>query len=92
MEIESTIVINHIMHNTKWVPGHFHMYMGMGVITMIFGFMSYFNQQEGKVKDSGWDLFSIVLYFIFFLGLCGSFLYSCYAVKRWGTVPQRFKV
>ncbi|MFD2443957.1 cbb3-type cytochrome c oxidase subunit I [Bacillus sp. CGMCC 1.16607] len=74
--IDATIVINHIMHNTKWVPGHFHMYMGMGVITMIFGFMSYFNQQEGKVKENGWDLFSIVLYFIFFLGLTGSFLYA----------------
>lgn len=74
--IDATIVINHIMHNTKWVPGHFHMYMGMGVVTMIFGFMSYFNQQEGKVKENGWDLFSIVLYFIFFLGLTGSFLYA----------------
>ncbi|HLO12213.1 MAG TPA: cbb3-type cytochrome c oxidase subunit I [Pseudoneobacillus sp.] len=74
--IDATIVINHIMHNTKWVPGHFHMYMGMGVITMIFGFMSYFNQQEGKVKENGWDLLSIVTYYIFFLGLTGSFLYA----------------
>lgn len=74
--IDATIVVNHIMHNTKWVPGHFHMYMGMGVITMIFGFMSYFNHQEGKIKENSWDLFSIVLYFTFFLGLCGSFLYA----------------
>ncbi|WP_442593600.1 cbb3-type cytochrome c oxidase subunit I [Neobacillus sp. D3-1R] len=89
--IDATIVINHIMHNTKWVPGHFHMYMGMGVITMIFGFMSYFNNQEGKVKENGWDLFSIVLYFIFFLGLTGSFLYagSISVPRRWAEhLPQ----
>jgi cytochrome c oxidase subunit I len=83
--IDATIVINHIMHNTKWVPGHFHMYMGMGVITMIFGFMSYFNDQENRGKESGWDIFSIVLYFVFFLGLCGSFLYAgkISAPRRW---------
>jgi cytochrome c oxidase subunit I len=89
--IDATIVINHIMHNTKWVPGHFHMYMGMGVITMIFGFMAYFNQQEGEVKESSWDIFSIVLYFIFFLGLCGSFLYAgkISAPRRWAEhLPQ----
>jgi cytochrome c oxidase subunit I len=89
--IDATIVINHIMHNTKWVPGHFHMYMGMGVITMIFGFMSYFNHQEGEVKENGWDLFSIVLYFIFFLGLTGSFLYAgkISAPRRWAEhLPQ----
>ncbi|WP_286228844.1 cbb3-type cytochrome c oxidase subunit I [Neobacillus mesonae] len=74
--IDATIVVNHVMHNTKWVPGHFHTYMGMGVIAMIFGFMYYFNKTEGTQKQTGTDQFAIAIYFLFFSGLAGSFLYA----------------
>lgn len=74
--IDSTIVVNHVMHNTKWVPGHFHTYMGMGVITMIFGFMYYFNKNEGSNSHSYFDNINIACYFLFFTGLAGSFLYA----------------
>jgi cytochrome c oxidase subunit I len=83
--IDSTIVVNHIMHNTKWVPGHFHTYMGMGVITMIFGFMYYLNKTEGVQKQNGFDTLSISIYFTFFTGIVGSFLYAgkLSAPRRW---------
>lgn len=83
--IDATIVVNHVMHNTKWVPGHFHTYMGMGVIAMILGFMYYFNQTEGRVTHKRIDTFSISLYFAFFAGVVGSFLYagSISAPRRW---------
>jgi cytochrome c oxidase subunit I len=83
--IDATIVINHIMHNTKWVPGHFHTYMGMGVITMIFGFMYYFNKMEGVQQQNRLDTISISLYFAFFTGIVGSFLYAgkLSAPRRW---------
>ncbi|WP_066061671.1 cbb3-type cytochrome c oxidase subunit I [Neobacillus soli] len=74
--IDATIVVNHVMHNTKWVPGHFHTYMGMGVVAMIFGFMYYFNKTEGTQKQSGLDNVAIFTYFVFFAGLTGSFLYA----------------
>jgi cytochrome c oxidase subunit 1 len=74
--IDATIVVNHVMHNTKWVPGHFHTYMGMGVIAMIFGFMYYFNKTEGTQNQNGFDKFAIFTYFLFFTGLTGSFLYA----------------
>src|SRR5699024_5032906 len=45
--LDSAIMVNHVMHNTKWVPGHFHMYMGLGVIAMIFGFMFYLAKVDG---------------------------------------------
>jgi cytochrome c oxidase subunit I len=89
--IDATIVINHIMHNTKWVPGHFHTYMGMGVVAMIFGFMYYFNKTEGTQKEKGLDMLAIVTYFIFFSGLTGSFLYAgkISAPRRWAEhLPQ----
>ncbi|MGG1680306.1 cbb3-type cytochrome c oxidase subunit I [Neobacillus sp. NRS-1170] len=83
--IDATIVVNHVMHNTKWVPGHFHTYMGMGVIAMIFGFMFYFNKTEGAQKQIGIDSYAIFTYFAFFTGLAGSFLYAgkISAPRRW---------
>lgn len=83
--IDATIVVNHVMHNTKWVPGHFHMYMGMGAVAMIIGFMYYFAKTEGTQKDSKVDWFSFLIYGLFFLGLAGSFLYSGFvsAPRRW---------
>jgi cytochrome c oxidase subunit I len=83
--IDATIVVNHVMHNTKWVPGHFHTYMGMGVIAMIFGFMYYFNKTEGTQKQTSRDNVAIFSYFIFFAGLTGSFLYAgkISAPRRW---------
>ncbi|MCM3568909.1 cbb3-type cytochrome c oxidase subunit I [Neobacillus mesonae] len=74
--IDATIVVNHVMHNTKWVPGHFHTYMGMGVIAMIFGFMYYFNKTEGTQKQNSVDKLAIAVYFLFFSGIAGSFLYA----------------
>ncbi|WML44892.1 cbb3-type cytochrome c oxidase subunit I [Neobacillus sp. PS3-40] len=85
--IDATIVVNHVMHNTKWVPGHFHTYMGMGVVAMIFGFMYYFNKTEGSEaqKETGFDKYAIFTYFFFFTGLVGSFLYAgkIGAPRRW---------
>ena len=45
--IDSTIAVNHIMHNTMWVPGHFHMYLIVGLVAMLFGFKYYLVNQRG---------------------------------------------
>lgn len=37
--IDGTISVNHVMHNTLWVPGHFHFYLLLGVLPMQFAFM-----------------------------------------------------
>ncbi|MGC5328767.1 cbb3-type cytochrome c oxidase subunit I [Brevibacillus sp. SYSU BS000544] len=83
--VDATIIINHVMHNTKWVPGHFHMYMGMGALTMIFGFMYYLTHTEAKEKDSLFDRLGLFLYGVFFFGLTMSFLLSGRdsAPRRW---------
>jgi len=83
--IDATIVVNHVMHNTKWVPGHFHTYMGLGVTIMIIAFMYYYNKAEGNRRDHSWDRISAAFYTVFFLGLTGSFLYAgkISAPRRW---------
>ena len=83
--IDATIAINHVMHNTKWVPGHFHMYMGIGAVGMIFGFMYYLLKVEGIKMSSYVDKLSFWVYLLFFAGLTFSFLYSgkLSAPRRW---------
>ncbi|HEX6020243.1 MAG TPA: cbb3-type cytochrome c oxidase subunit I, partial [Burkholderiaceae bacterium] len=33
--IDGTIGVNKLMHNTQWVPGHFHFYLLLGVLPMV---------------------------------------------------------
>jgi len=83
--VDATIVVNHVMHNTKWVPGHFHLYMGIGACSMIIGFMFYLSGIESDRKDNELDKISFWLFIISFLGLSGSFLFSgkISAPRRW---------
>jgi cytochrome c oxidase subunit 1 len=37
--LDSTIRVNRVMHNTQWVPGHFHFYLLLGVLAMVLAFM-----------------------------------------------------
>lgn len=83
--IDATVAINHVMHNTKWVPGHFHMYMGIGACAMIWGFMYYLIKVEGIKMTPYLDKVGFWIYLVFFIGLTFSFLYSgkLSAPRRW---------
>ncbi|KXH87058.1 cbb3-type cytochrome c oxidase subunit I [Sporosarcina sp. HYO08] len=74
--VDATIVVNHVMHNTKWVPGHFHLYMGLGVVAMVFGFMYYLAKNDSSIQTNGMDRFAFVVYLLSMLGVSGSFLVS----------------
>jgi len=37
--IDGVISVNLVMHNTLWVPGHFHFYLMLGVLPMILALM-----------------------------------------------------
>lgn len=37
--LDSTMHVNFVMHNTQWVPGHFHFYLLLGVLAMILALM-----------------------------------------------------
>lgn len=74
--VDSAIVVNHVMHNTKWVPGHFHMYMGLGVVAMIFGFMYFLAKNDCQIKTNVVDRIAFGVYTIALLGVSGGFLTS----------------
>jgi cytochrome c oxidase subunit I len=50
---DGTIVVNSVMHNTQWVPGHFHTYLLLGTVAMVFGFMAYLTHPQPR-HGFGW--------------------------------------
>lgn len=85
--IDATIVVNHVMHNTKWVPGHFHLYMALGACAMLFGFMYYLAKEDSAIRTNAFDKFGLFGYTIAILALGGSFLVSgaLSTPRRWAT-------
>lgn len=83
--IDGTIAVNSIMHNTMWVPGHFHMYLVVGLVAMLFGFKYYIVNLGGKTTFL--DRLAFWLYTVSGVGLSLSFLLSGYASvpRRWAT-------
>lgn len=73
--IDATIAVNYVMHNTVWVPGHFHFYLLLGMAAMVFGFMAYLAKQE-TAEGSGFDGLGVWLYGIGGLGFVTMFLYA----------------
>lgn len=37
--LDGTVRNNLVMHNTQWVPGHFHFYLVLGVLSMVLALM-----------------------------------------------------
>ncbi|VAV89449.1 Cytochrome c oxidase (B(O/a)3-type) chain I [hydrothermal vent metagenome] len=51
--LDSIISVNKVMHNTQWVPGHFHIYLLLGEVAMVFGFMGWLVRQPRGDKRFG---------------------------------------
>ena len=69
--VNSTIVINNVLHNTLWVPAHFHTYTLMGIVLFIFAFIFYLFSEKSvergeKLAKSG--------FWLFVTGSCGFLL------------------
>ena len=74
--IDGTITVNYVMHNTLWVPGHFHTYLLLGMITMMFGFMYYITKPGADAVDGMIDRIALWLFTAATLGFTLSFLYG----------------
>ncbi|MDD5324397.1 MAG: cbb3-type cytochrome c oxidase subunit I [Polaromonas sp.] len=74
--IDGTITVNYVMHNTLWVPGHFHTYLLLGMVAMLFGFMYYLGKPDQNAQDSVVDRAAFWGFTIGALGFTLSFLYS----------------
>jgi len=71
--VDGTIAINRVMHNTLWVPGHFHIYLLLGVVAMQFGFMYFLGSMRGAA-DSALDRAGFWMYAVGSLAFAATFL------------------
>lgn len=85
--VDATISINKVMHNTMWVPGHFHMYLLLGMVAMVFGFMYYLAKENGAAKDTGIDRASFWMY-----AVGGSAFILMFLLSGKDSVARRFAV
>ncbi|WP_111735888.1 cbb3-type cytochrome c oxidase subunit I [Roseovarius amoyensis] len=83
--VDATIAVNSVMHNTMWVPGHFHFYLLLGLLPMFFAFMIYLARGE-ETAPRGGDVMA-VLYLLFGLTFTAMFL-----LGGWASVPRRWAV
>mgnify|MGYP002712974270 CR=1 FL=1 len=61
--LDSTIRVNHVMHNTQWVPGHFHFYLLLGVLAMALAMMYHvIGARSNAPPNSGADRLGYPLY------------------------------
>lgn len=63
--LDGTIEINRVMHNTQWVPGHFHFYLLLGVLPMVLAVLYHVTGSgRGAPLNSGGDRLGVPVYLI----------------------------
>ncbi len=86
--IDGTIVVNKVMHNTLWVPGHFHFYLLLGMVAMALGFSAWLIQ--GEKPSATLALSHKIVFSGFLIGGLGLVTTFLYAGKE--SVPRRWAV
>lgn len=85
--IDGMITVNKVMHNTQWVPGHFHTYLLLGEVAMTFGFMAWLVRGKEIRSLKGIDQIALITYILGATGFVLIFLVSGAA-----SVPRRWAV
>ena len=83
--VDGTIVVNAVLHNTLWVPGHFHTYLLIGQVTMVFGFMYFVAVRPDSSDDTTLDRLAFWVFAAASFGFTMTFLYAGKA-----SIPRRF--
>ena len=84
--VDGMIRVNLVMHNTQWVPGHFHFYLLLGLVPMLLGTMLY-ACTRGQWVESALDRLSFWTY-----GVAGVVFCLVFLAAGWQGVPRRFAV
>ncbi|MBW7858597.1 MAG: cbb3-type cytochrome c oxidase subunit I [Leptonema sp. (in: Bacteria)] len=84
--IDSTILVNSKLHNTLWVPAHFHTYMIMGLVLFTLGAFYHFIQELAQTPES--KVLHRILTSLFVIGGYG-FLLMFYMGGA-NSIPRRY--
>jgi len=85
--IDSTITVNAVLHNTLWVPAHFHTYFLMGLVLLTLAYFYHCTQAEAQpeTRTSRWGIMALMFFggygFLLMFYLAGAF-----------SVPRRYAV
>lgn len=83
---DGTIAVNSVMHNTQWVPGHFHTYLLLGMVAMFLGFMTWLEKdQPSEVIGLG-----AAAFWLYISG--GVVFVLAFLAGGSGSVPRRYAV
>jgi cytochrome c oxidase subunit I len=80
---DGTIEINTVMHNTQWVPGHFHTYLLLGMVAMFLSFVTY-------IGTTGSSALASVAFWLSVVG--GSVFVVAFLSGGAVSVPRRYAV
>jgi cytochrome c oxidase subunit 1 len=84
--VDGMIRVNLVMHNTQWVPGHFHFYLLLGLVPMLLGTMLYACTRE-QWSETRLDRAAFWTY-----GIAGAVFCFVFLAGGWQGVPRRFAV
>jgi len=84
--IDGMIRVNLVMHNTQWVPGHFHFYLLLGLVPMLLGTMLY------ACTRSGWAETALDRAAFWTYGVAGVAFCVIFLAGGFHSVPRRFAV
>lgn len=86
--IDSTISNNIVLHNTLWVPAHFHTYNAMGNVLFSLGFFYWFSTRyTGVIK---WNKYTSIVLTLLLIGGAG-FLLAFYVAGA-DSIPRRYSI
>ena len=84
--LDGMLRVNLHMHNTQWVPGHFHFYLLLGLVPLLLGTLLYACTRS-EWTESALDRASFWIY-----GVAGAVFCFVFLWAGWQGVPRRFAV
>ncbi len=87
--IDGMISVNKVMHNTQWVPGHFHIYLLLGEVAMSFGFMAWL-VRGSEASQASMSILDRMAFGAYLAGAAGFTL--MFLVSGASSIPRRWAV
>ena len=84
--IDGVVRVNVVMHNTQWVPGHFHFYLMLGLVPLLVGSLLY------ACTRSQWTETALDRAAFWVFGVAGVVFCFAFLAAGWQGVPRRFAV
>jgi cytochrome c oxidase subunit 1 len=84
--VDGVVRVNQVMHNTQWVPGHFHFYLLLGLVPLLLGTLFYACTRSGW-KEGALDRLAFWTY-----GVAGAVFCFVFLAAGWQGVPRRFAI